>query len=84
VLASGPDTLPTSFKTLTDQNVMLRTDHDHRNPTRLARSTFFLLDLSSIIYHTGMLEQQEIIIDHEPDTKSDNQSQQDLFWFIDT
>ena len=44
----------------------------------------FLLDLSSIIYHTGMLEQQEIIIDHQPDTNSDNQSQQDLFWFIDT
>tara|TARA_B100000768_G_scaffold26194_1_gene24236 strand:+ start:153 stop:344 length:192 start_codon:yes stop_codon:yes gene_type:complete len=63
---------------------MLRTDYDHRNPTRLARSTIFLLDLSSIIYHTGMLEQQEIIIDHQPDTNSDNQSQQDLFWFIDT
>jgi hypothetical protein len=31
-----------------------------------------------------MLEQQEIIIDHQPDTNSDNQSQQDLFWFIDT
>jgi hypothetical protein len=31
-----------------------------------------------------MLEQQEIIIDHQPDTNSDTQSQQDLFWFIDT